>query len=116
MQKIKVTVLGFISGILNGLFGAGGGVLVVPMLEQLDLPPQKSHATSIAIILPLSIATTISYSISRVPTHFTELFWLVPFGLVGAFLGAKLLCKIKDTVLTKIFALIIIYSGIRMLF
>ena len=56
--------LGLVAGILNGLFGAGGGVAVVPMLENAGIEPKKAHATSISIILPLSILSGIFYLIS----------------------------------------------------
>ncbi len=115
-QKYASYLLGFVSGILNGLFGAGGGIAVVPMLEQMDIPPQKAHATSVAIILPLSIASTISYFIQGVPLNTQQLLWLIPFGLMGAILGTIILSKIKSDLLRRIFGAIIIYSGIRMLF
>lgn len=116
MKKCKVLLLGLISGILNGLFGSGGGIVVVPMLKQLHLPTRKAHATSVAIILPLSAASTVAYLFNGVPFHGRELLWLIPFGLAGALLGAKFLRSINTRLLRKIFAVIILYSGIRMLF
>lgn len=114
MKKIGTWLLGIIAGLLNGLFGAGGGIAVVPMLEHLDLSPQKSHATSVAIILPLSIASTIAYLTNQVPIHWQELLWLIPFGIVGAVIGSKILPKINSNLLRKIFAVIIVYAGIRL--
>lgn len=116
MKKYASYLLGLVAGLLNGLFGAGGGIAVVPMLEGMELPPQKSHATSIAIILPLSIATTVLYLLNKVPVRVDSLLWLVPFGLIGAMIGTKLLRKISEDLLRRIFGAIIIYSGIKLLF
>lgn len=114
-RRYAVWLLGLVSGVLNGLFGAGGGIAVVPMLESMEIPPQKSHATSVAIILPLSIASAVGYFIHQVPLRWQELLWLIPFGLIGAVLGTKLLQKIPSDLLRRIFGVVIIYSGIRML-
>lgn len=114
-KNIKITLLGIISGFLNGLFGAGGGVAVVPLLENLEIEPIKSHATSIAIILPLTIISSFSYFLNGVKINYYELFILIPFGLIGAFLGCKILQRINNSVIQKIFAVIIIISGFRMI-
>lgn len=114
-RKWGSAVLGLISGALNGLFGAGGGITVVPMLEQLEVSPQKAHATSVAIILPLSIASAAVYLFRGVPLHSRELLWLIPTGLIGAVVGTRLLKKIPAALLRRIFGIIMIYSGMRLI-
>ena len=52
---------GSITGLLNGLFGSGGGMVAVPLLEHSGLEPAKAHATSIAVILPLTALSAGSY-------------------------------------------------------
>ena len=113
MKKWGSAILGIISGVLNGLFGAGGGVAVVPMLEQMEIEPQKAHATSVAIILPLSAATAILYFMRGIQVDGSMLLWLIPSGIVGALIGAKLLKTIDQDLLRRIFGAIIVYSGIR---
>lgn len=60
-ERIKSGILGFAAGLLNGLFGAGGGMAAVPMLSAMGVETRKSHATSIAIILPLSAVSAYLY-------------------------------------------------------
>ena len=48
-------VYGALIGLLNGFFGSGGGILAVTLLQKQGLPSRQAHATSIAIILPLSL-------------------------------------------------------------
>ena len=51
-------VSGGIAGAICGLFGAGGGILLVPLLMRVHkLPAQKAFATSLAVILPVSAVT-----------------------------------------------------------
>ena len=116
LSRFGSSFLGIISGILNGLFGSGGGIAVVPMLELLKIPPQKAHATSVAVIFPLSLATTLLYLYQKVPVQTQTLFWLIPFGLVGACTGSRLLQKIPNDLLRRIFGAVIIYAGARLLF
>ena len=104
--------LGLVAGILNGLFGAGGGVAVVPMLENAGIEPKKAHATSISIILPLSILSGIFYLISGHISFETALPYL-PLGIVGALMGGWLLQKISNELLRRIFGIIIIISAVR---
>ena len=59
MKSLKLIIIGLASGLLNGFFGAGGGIMAVPLLQKAGVPTEKSHATSIAVILPL---TPVSYT------------------------------------------------------
>ncbi len=116
MQKKRwqYLFLGLAAGVLNGLFGAGGGVAVVPLLEKTGMEPQKAHATSISIILPLSVLSGIFYFFSG-HIKLTEAVAYLPLGLVGALLGSYLLKRIPNDLLRRIFGGIVILSAIRIL-
>ena len=115
MKSLRIYLLGFFAGILNGFFGAGGGLLVVPMLEHEKLEPKQSHATSIAIILPLSIMSATMYIINGIEIDLPILYTTIPLGLLGAIIGSILLTKINNQWLKKIFAFIMIISAVRIL-
>lgn len=115
MKKLKLLVYGFFAGVVNGMFGSGGGLIVVPILKKCGLPPQKAHATSIAIILPLSIITTATLIISGVTADAFVTLATLPAGLIGAAIGAQLLKKIKGNTIRLIFAVIMIVSAVRIL-
>lgn len=89
-------------------------MVVVPMLHKDGLPAERSHATSIAIILPLSILSSILY-LSAGRFDIVQALPYIPLGLVGAWLGGILLPKIKTKWLHRIFGLIVIYSAVRLL-
>lgn len=115
-KRFKFYILGFIAGILNGFFGAGGGLVVVPMLEKLKIEPKKAHATSIAIILPLCIISAIIYLIKGIALQIPNLLILTAGGIAGAIGGSFLLMKINNKLIKRIFAIVMIISSIRILF
>ncbi len=113
--KLYFSILGAVTGMCNGLFGSGGGIVAVPMLQKGDVPTKNSHATSLALTLPLSLVSAFFYASSG------DFQWgyslkLIPFGLAGAVLGSLLMKKISNTLLKRIFGVLLIISGGRMLF
>ncbi len=105
-------LLGAVAGLLNGLFGAGGGVAVVPLLEKTGIEPKKAHATSISIILPISLLSSMFYLLGgQVPLGDAVMY--LPLGLVGAAVGSLLLKKLSNQLLRRIFGAVMILSAIR---
>lgn len=114
-NKFKYKMVGLIAGLFNGMFGAGGGMMVVPMLENSGINPKKSHATSIVIIASLSVFSLIGYFFGG-HLNFYDTLGYIPSGIVGVFVGSWLLKKIKTDFLRRIFGLIMIISSIRLFF
>ena len=102
-------------GLINGLLGAGGGMLAVPLLKKVGAEQKKAHATSIALILPLCLFSAVLY-LAGGKVAISDAVGYLPAGAVGAIIGAFLLSKINDVWLKRIFALFIIWSGVRMWF
>ncbi len=115
-NNLKLLVLGLITGIVNGIFGSGGGMIIVPALVLfLGLKDYKAHATAISIILPISIISTIVYFFNNsIPLKLS--LYVMAGGLVGSFIGAKILKKIPGKILRKVFGCVIIYTAVRMIF
>ncbi len=117
MKKyVKYGLIGLITGLLNGLFGSGGGTVVVPAMERfLDFPEHKAHATAIAIILPLTIVSLFFYT--RSGYFLWSLVWQTSVGgVVGGLIGALLLKKLKPNVIRKIFGVFMLVAAVRMVF
>ena len=106
-------LVGAAAGFLNGLFGAGGGTVVVPLLEHSGLEAKKAHATSIAVILPLSLVSALLY-LRGIAAPWGEAAALLPLGIVGAVVGAKLLLRVDNRLLRKIFGVLILASAVRL--
>lgn len=115
--KIVVSIVGgLIVGFINGFFGGGGGMIVVPLLVfLLGLEEKKAHATAIFVILPLSITSSIIY-ITQGSFKLLNLS-MVTIGVIsGGILGSIFLKKINNKVLRIIFAAIVFIAGVKMMF
>ena len=112
MKKFYYSILGAATGVANGLFGSGGGVIAVPMFQRAGLKVKKSHASSLALTLPLSIVSAIFYADNF---NFGYSLPLLPFGLAGAVIGALWLKKIPNTLLKRVFGILLVIAGGRII-
>lgn len=119
ISAVKKTVLVFIGifiGAINGLFGAGGGMLLVPALTSvLGLEQKRAHATAIAIILPLCAVSSITYAL-RASFDWSIILPTIIGVTIGGVLGAKLLKKMSNGALTFIFYSLMLFAGLKMIF
>ena len=116
MKKIKLMPLAFggLIGIVNGLFGAGGGMVAVPLLKKMGFSQTDAHANAVAVILPITVVSAILYIIKDY-INLSDALTYIPTGVVGSFLGTLILKKISPVYLKKIFGFFMIYAGIRLL-
>lgn len=114
VQFWAVAGAGLALGLLNGLLGTGGGIVAVPALSWLGCKGKESHATSLAVMLPLTVLSAGLYLFSGRATLSQAAAYL-PGGLVGAAIGGLVLRRTPATWLRKMFALLLIYAGIRFL-
>ncbi len=110
----KTILIGIITGFANGLFGSGGGTVVVPCMEKyLGIDAHKSHATAIAVILPLSVLSAVIYFFkANIPWLETTV--VSAGGVAGGFVGAKLLNRISGRWLHIIFGAAMLAAAVRM--
>lgn len=113
-KHLKIAFFGILIGFINSLLGAGGGMIAVPLLNNLGLDEKSSHASAVAVILPLTVISAIIYLVKDY-VNLTDTVWFLPTGILGAVIGSFLLKKISPTVLKKIFAVFMLYAGIRLL-
>ncbi len=115
MKKTVSAALGVLIGIVNILVGSCGGIVAVESLKYNNTDQTKSHATAIAIILPLTIISAGVYLYKDNVKLSDSYVYILP-GLFGSLIGGYLLPKIPKKTLSKVFSLFIIYAGIRMFF
>jgi len=114
-NNFMINMIGGLSaGFLNGLFGSGGGTLIVPfMTEFLGVEERKSHATAILIISAFTVVSLVFYGLNSL-LDYKMAIWVSSGGVVGGFVGAKLLSKLSNKVIRKTFGVFMIIAAIKM--
>ena len=109
-----LAVIGLISGIFTGLFGVGGGFIIIPALVLFaKIPVRMSVGTSLLIIAFNSLAGFIEEVMARhssVDYRFLFLFALC--SVAGIFLGFRISMRLKPSELKKIFGWFILFMGV----
>lgn len=103
----------FLSGLFNSLLGAGGGILAVNSLKSRGLEQKKAQSTALTAMFILSVISCAVYLYGGYFSLSAALPYL-PFGVAGAVAGAFLLKKTPDRISHKLFAVFMLWSGIRM--
>ncbi len=95
--------LGALTGLVSGLFGVGGGVVIVPALvAAFRMDQRRAAATSLVALLPISIAGTVTYAISG-QVHPLAALLLAAGSVIGSLIGVRLLHRIPTRALPWIF-------------
>lgn len=115
MKKHSLILWGTVIGFINSFFGAGGGIVAVPILKKSGLSQKEAQATAVSLILPLTVITAFIYYLQG-NLVIKDALPFLPLGFLGAIFGAYLLNKTSNKVLKNIFALFMIWAGLRMIF
>ena len=114
---IILFLVGLAAGILGGLVGIGGGIIIVPSLIYfLGFSQKEAQGTSLGILLlPVGILGVLQFYKAGYVDMRTV--WLVSFGfLVGSYFGSKIALSFSQETVKKIFAILMILIGLKMLF
>lgn len=113
---MKKIIVGILAGTICGLFGTGGGMILVPaFVYMLKIEPKRARATSICCILVMVITSSIFYYKNNYINWNVGLLCAIG-GIGGGYLGAKLLKKVPDYILKIIFICFLIYASYNMIF
>ena len=113
-KKLITALFGVSIGFINGLMGAGGGMLAVPLLKKYGLSQKESQQNAIAIILPITVISAVMY-LYRDYVNLSNSYCYLPTGFLGAIIATFLINKISNKWLKRIFALFMLYAGVRLL-
>ena len=122
MQEILILVMiGIAAGILSGLIGVGGGIILVPaMVYFLGYEQHQAQGTSLGILsFPVVILAFLAYYHSGQktgePIDFKVILIIALGFIAGGYLGGNLAVRIDKEMLRKMFAVILLYTGFKML-
>ena len=110
-------LLGVAAGVLSGLVGVGGGIIIVPALVYfLSFSQKSAQGTSLGLLLlPVGILGLIEYYKEGHVDLKIVLILAIGF-LAGSYFGSKIALNLPQGTLKKIFAVVLILVGVKMLF
>lgn len=116
---ITLIIIGFLAGVLSGVFGVGGGVIMVPLLVfLLGFNQYQAQGTSLAVLsFPVTFLAAYAYykSGDDIVNWKFALIIAASF-IVGGLIGTKVAVSINEQLLKKIFAIILLVAAIKMFF
>lgn len=113
-QAILLILLGLAAGLLSGMFGVGGGILIVPgLIAIVGFSPRLASGTSLTTIVPLALMGVLSYA-SQGHVSWIAALLLALGGMGGAQIGTWLLSRISQRQLQIAFAGFVLFSIVMM--
>ena len=113
---LKGVALGLLAGVMSGLFGIGGGAVMVPLLVLwMALPQHRAHATSLAAII-VTAASGMARFAGGGEVHYAAGIAISAGAVAGAYLGAQLMHRLSPTRLRQAFAVLMVVVSLQMLF
>ena len=110
-------VTGFLTGVFGGLFGIGGGAILVPLLVYgFKLSQHQAQGTSLAVLLPPVglLAFLQYYRAGYVDPRIAG--WLATGFLLGAAIGALAATRLQPLLLRRGFGILLLFVALQMIF
>lgn len=116
-QSVAYMLTGLLAGILSGLFGIGGGVVIIPILVLLfGMSQHLAQGTTLALFVP-PIGLLAAWTYYREGLVDLKVAGLICIGFfVGGFLGAKLATFFSGILLKRLFGCIMLLIALKMIF
>lgn len=115
MEYVLCVVIGLLAGTGSGLFGIGGGVIIVPLLVYLmGFTQHKAQGTSLGVfLLPVGILGAINYyNAGNVDVKKAG---LIAIGLfAGSFVGSKIALNLDAVTMRRVFAAFLVLTAIQL--
>ena len=113
-QPVLTVAMGLGAGLLSGLFGVGGGILVVPALVMiLRLDQRLANGTSLGAVLPISVSSLVTYW-SHGNVDWPLAMWLALGAVGGAVLGTRWIHSLPRHILGYMFSVVLVVTAIRL--
>jgi len=116
MNHLLYVVVGLAAGICGGMFGIGGGTILIPALVYIfGLTQVQAQGTSLAIMIPpIGLLAALRYYYSGNVKLSMALFICLGF-FIGGFFGASLVQKFPDPILKKLFGVFLLAVSLKMI-
>lgn len=117
MNQLLYIVLGLVAGIFGGMFGIGGGTILIPALIYLfGLTQHQAQGTTLAIMIPpIGLLAAMRYYAAGNVKLNIALFICIGF-FIGGFIGADIVQRFSDPLLKKLFGTYLLVVAMQMIF
>lgn len=113
-QTLILLSVGLGSGLINGLFGAGSGLLLVPLIKLVTkLEDKKVHATTLSCVMLMCVVSSVVYFVNGQVDYGLTL-WCLIGSLCGAIIGTFVLQKLKNKIISLMFSGVLVIAGVMM--
>lgn len=113
-SSLRPIVIGLLAGMVSGLFGVGGGVVVVPgLMLWLHFDQRLASGTSVAVIIASTSVTAITFGVAG-SVNWAAAALVTAGAMPGAAIGARIMHLIPPGVLTRVFAVVMIVAAVRL--
>jgi uncharacterized membrane protein YfcA len=114
-RLVRAIAVGVVAGAMSGLFGVGGGILIVPALVMvMGFEQRFAHGTSLAAVLPIAVSSMTSYATSGKIDVWVGVFLSIG-AVAGAVIGTAILHRLPHDALALGFAMLLLATAVRML-
>lgn len=113
---VSLIVIGLLAGMLSGLVGVGGGIIMVPLLILfLGFSQHQAQGTSLTVlVVPVTALAVFNYY-KQGYINWKYALVIALFFVVGGYFGSKLAVSIDQKILKKIFSIVLLLVGIKLL-
>jgi hypothetical protein len=117
MNAVLYVILGAVAGILSGMFGIGGGTILIPALIFLfGLTQHQAQGTTLAIMVPpIGLLAALRYYYSGNVKLGMAGFICLGF-FIGGLIGANFVQNLSDPFLKRLFGIFLLFVSIQMIF
>ena len=112
---ISLIAIGLLAGIFSGFMGIGGGVIMIPlMIILLGFTQHEAQGTSLAVLaIPVTFLAAYNYyAEGHVNWKYTVV--IAAAFVIGGFFGSKFAVKIDQSILKKIFGVVLILAAVKL--
>lgn len=113
---VSLIVIGLLAGMLSGLVGVGGGIIMVPLLILfLGFSQHQAQGTSLTVlVVPVTALAVFNYY-KQGYINWKYALVIALFFVVGGYFGSKLAVSIDQKILKKIFSIVLLLVGVKLL-
>jgi uncharacterized membrane protein YfcA len=114
-RTLKLAAIGTLAGIFSGLFGVGGGTIIVPLLILwFGFGERLATGTSLAAIIVIGLLGAIAQGGIYGNVHFGTGLWLAVPAVLGVLLGTALQQRISERAVSLLFAALLVVIAVEL--